>query len=117
MGTPQSGIFALGTASHAYLEFDVIDKGAADELVIAVASLRELAGRGAAAPQDPQHHESLEPDDEVVDFELEEAAVMPRTPAPAQNASTCGAGSAWAGRDSIISAASSAPSAAVAART
>ena len=28
MSTAQSGIFALGTASHAYLEFDVIDKGA-----------------------------------------------------------------------------------------
>ena len=41
MSTPQSGIFALGTASHAYLEFDL--RGSADgrALVSAVAGLRE----------------------------------------------------------------------------
>ena len=40
MNTPQGGIFALGTASHAYLEFDAAgaDPG---ELVRRVASLRE----------------------------------------------------------------------------
>src|SRR5213594_3804490 len=40
MSTPQSGIFALGTASHAYLEFDATgsDSGA---LVKAIAGLRE----------------------------------------------------------------------------
>lgn len=37
MRSPQAGIFALGTASHAYLELD----GDGDELVRAVASLRE----------------------------------------------------------------------------
>ncbi|MGH2973161.1 MAG: Dyp-type peroxidase [Gaiellaceae bacterium] len=37
MRSPQSGIFALGTASHAYLELD----GGSAELVTAVASLRE----------------------------------------------------------------------------
>jgi porphyrinogen peroxidase len=41
MSTPQSGIFALGTASHAYLEFDVSDGRAGAELVPAIASLRE----------------------------------------------------------------------------
>ena len=41
MSVPQSGIFALGTASHAYLEFDVIDDGAGPKLVSAVARLRE----------------------------------------------------------------------------
>ena len=41
MSTSQSGIFALGTASHAYLEFDARQEGAADELVRAIASLRE----------------------------------------------------------------------------
>src|SRR2546427_6622702 len=41
MSTSQSGIFALGTASHAYLEFDARQRGAARELVGAVASLRE----------------------------------------------------------------------------
>ena len=41
MSTPQSGIFALGTASHAYLEFDARQRGAPRELVRAVVSLRE----------------------------------------------------------------------------
>jgi len=41
MSTSQSGIFALGTASHAYLEFDARQGGTAGELVVAVASLRE----------------------------------------------------------------------------
>ena len=41
MNTPQSGIFALGTASHAYLEFDASAAARAGELVRAVASLRE----------------------------------------------------------------------------
>src|SRR5712692_4244721 len=40
MSTSQSGIFALGTASHAYLELDA-RSGATRELVTAVASLRE----------------------------------------------------------------------------
>jgi len=40
MRTPQTGIFALGTASHAYLELDATE-GAGPELVTAVASLRE----------------------------------------------------------------------------
>ena len=39
MRTPQSGIFALGTNSHAYLELDA--SVGADQLVRAVASLRE----------------------------------------------------------------------------
>jgi putative iron-dependent peroxidase len=41
MTTPQGGIFALGTASHAYLEFDAVAAQAAPNLVTAVASLRE----------------------------------------------------------------------------
>jgi putative iron-dependent peroxidase len=41
MSTPQSGIFALGTASHAYLELDALKPAATRELVTAVASLRE----------------------------------------------------------------------------
>jgi porphyrinogen peroxidase len=40
VSTPQGGIFALGTASHAYLEFDALD-GHEGELVRAVSSLRE----------------------------------------------------------------------------
>jgi porphyrinogen peroxidase len=41
METPQAGIFALGTASHAYLEFDLRSPDAGSKLVMAVASLRE----------------------------------------------------------------------------
>ena len=41
MRTAQSGIFALGTSSHAYLEFDVLDGRKGEELVAAVSSLRE----------------------------------------------------------------------------
>ena len=41
MSTPQSGIFALGTASTAYLEFDARQPHAARDLVRSIASLRE----------------------------------------------------------------------------
>jgi porphyrinogen peroxidase len=41
MRAPQGGIFALGTASHAYLEFDASGRPAGIDLVRAVASLRE----------------------------------------------------------------------------
>lgn len=41
MKTPQAGIFALGTASHAYLEFDAVSPGYGEELVATIAALRE----------------------------------------------------------------------------
>jgi putative iron-dependent peroxidase len=41
MTSPQSGIFALGTASHAYLEFDRRNGADARTLVRAIAALRE----------------------------------------------------------------------------
>jgi porphyrinogen peroxidase len=41
MSTPQTGIFALGTASTAYLEFDACEPAAAPGLVAHIASLRE----------------------------------------------------------------------------
>src|SRR5207302_1250179 len=41
MSTPQSGIFALGTSSHTYLEFDLTTRGDALSLVTAMADLRE----------------------------------------------------------------------------
>src|SRR3954447_22006065 len=41
VNTAQGGIFALGTASHAYLEFDASGDVEPGELVRAVASLRE----------------------------------------------------------------------------
>jgi putative iron-dependent peroxidase len=41
MNSPQSGIFALGTSSHAYIEFDLLDQKNGAELVHAISSLRE----------------------------------------------------------------------------
>src|SRR5438105_2206264 len=41
MSTPQTGIFALGTASHAYLEFDLRASADGRALVSAVAGLRQ----------------------------------------------------------------------------
>lgn len=41
MNTPQSGIFALGTSSHAYLEFDLRTGKSPRKLIIAMANLRE----------------------------------------------------------------------------
>jgi putative iron-dependent peroxidase len=41
MNTPQSGIFALGTPSHAYLEFDLHPGKKARDLVAAMADVRE----------------------------------------------------------------------------
>jgi porphyrinogen peroxidase len=38
---PQAGIFALGTSSHAYLEFDARDDEAAEQIVGAIARLRK----------------------------------------------------------------------------
>ena len=41
MYTPQAGIFALGTSSHAYLEFDVMDAAKREEFATKIASIRE----------------------------------------------------------------------------
>jgi putative iron-dependent peroxidase len=41
MNSPQSGIFALGTSSHAYIEFDLLEKKSGVALVQAISSLRE----------------------------------------------------------------------------
>jgi porphyrinogen peroxidase len=41
MVTPQEGIFALGTASHAYLEFDARPGANPSSVVLAVAAMRE----------------------------------------------------------------------------
>ncbi len=41
MYTPQAGIFALGTSSHTYLEFDLLDPTQRKELVSTLASVHE----------------------------------------------------------------------------
>ncbi|HLX19238.1 MAG TPA: Dyp-type peroxidase [Gaiellaceae bacterium] len=64
MDSPQSGIFALGTASHAYLEFDGRDRAA---LVTAIASLREprtaMGGVNLVAGFRPELWREVAPDD------------------------------------------------------
>lgn len=41
MKTPQAGIFALGTASHAYLEFDVVNPRDGEKFVATISAFRE----------------------------------------------------------------------------
>lgn len=41
MYTPQAGIFALGTSSHAYLEFDISDAKKREEFASTISSIRE----------------------------------------------------------------------------
>ena len=41
MYTPQAGIFALGTSSHAYLEFDLVDAKKCKELASTISAIRE----------------------------------------------------------------------------
>lgn len=41
MYTPQAGIFALGTSSHAYLEFDVLDTKKHEEFASTISAIRE----------------------------------------------------------------------------
>ena len=41
MYTPQAGIFALGTSSHAYLEFDLLDPSRRNAFASAIAAIRE----------------------------------------------------------------------------
>jgi putative iron-dependent peroxidase len=69
MASPQTGIFALGTASHAYLELDATGDGAA--LVTAVASLREprttMGGVNLVAGFRPELWRELRPGDTSAD--------------------------------------------------
>ena len=41
MYTPQAGIFALGTSSHAYLEFDILDAAKYKQFASTIAAIRE----------------------------------------------------------------------------
>jgi hypothetical protein len=41
MHTPQAGIFSLGTSSHAYLEFDLLDAKKCKEFAAAISAIRE----------------------------------------------------------------------------
>jgi porphyrinogen peroxidase len=89
MRTPQGGIFALGTASHAYLEFDAAPGHGAD-LVQAVAALREprttMGGVNLVVGFRPRLWAEAVPDDapaDVTDFDRDlvgtDGFVMPAT--------------------------------------
>jgi putative iron-dependent peroxidase len=41
MYTPRAGIFALGTSSHAYLEFDLLDAKRCNEFASIISAIRE----------------------------------------------------------------------------
>ena len=102
MKTPQGGIFALGTASHAYLEFDAVPGRAAREAVAAVASLREprttMGGVNLVAGFRPSLWAGAVPEDapaNVHDFELLVAADGFRMPATQHDAVLWLSGSAY----------------------
>ena len=65
--TPQPGIYALGTPSHAYLELDASSEGERGELVRAIASLREprttMGGVNLVAGFRPELWGTVAPDD------------------------------------------------------
>jgi porphyrinogen peroxidase len=71
MRAPQSGVFALGTASHAYLELDA--RGAAYDMVGAVASLREprttMGGVNLVAGFRPELWREVVPEDSPAELE------------------------------------------------
>jgi putative iron-dependent peroxidase len=73
MSTSQSGIFALGTASHAYLEFDARQEGTARDLAAAISSLREprttMGGVNLVAGFRPELWRALVPDDAPAEVE------------------------------------------------
>jgi putative iron-dependent peroxidase len=73
MRSPQGGIFALGTSSHAYLEFDSADGAAGRALVTAVASLREprttMGGVNLVAGFRPELWRTVAPDDAPAELE------------------------------------------------
>jgi porphyrinogen peroxidase len=52
MDTPQAGIFALGTSSHAYLEFDLLDAKKGKGFVSTISAIRE--------PRTTDHHRRSE---------------------------------------------------------
>jgi porphyrinogen peroxidase len=64
---PQPGIFALGTGSHAYLEFDRLAGRESRGLVSAISSLREprttMGGVNLVAGFRPEHWREVVPDD------------------------------------------------------
>jgi porphyrinogen peroxidase len=90
MYTPQVGIFALGTSSHAYLEFDVLDARNSREFAVAISAIREprttTAGVNFVIGFRPELWRDIVPDEappDVVGFNSEirgtEGFLMPST--------------------------------------
>jgi porphyrinogen peroxidase len=73
VGLPQAGIFALGTASHAYLEFDVSAGGNGGDLVATISSFREprttMSGVNLVAGFRPELWREAAPDDAPAEIE------------------------------------------------
>jgi putative iron-dependent peroxidase len=67
MSSPQSGIFALGTSSHTYLEFDLRQGAAGGDLIRDAASLREprttMSGVNLVVGFRPELWRAIAPDD------------------------------------------------------
>jgi porphyrinogen peroxidase len=67
MNSPQAGIFALGTASHAYLEFDVFNRQKGRDLVAAISAVREprttIGGVNLVVGFRPELWSEVAPDD------------------------------------------------------
>jgi putative iron-dependent peroxidase len=80
VANPQSGIFALGTASHAYLELDASEEAAPADLVQAVASLREprttMGGVNLVAGFRPELWRGVVPEDAPADVDGFNAPVI-----------------------------------------
>jgi putative iron-dependent peroxidase len=73
VSSPQNGIFALGTASHAYLELRLVDAGLRDDLVARISALREprttMGGINLVAGFRPELWRATAPDDAPEDLE------------------------------------------------
>src|SRR6266446_4059771 len=73
MSLPQAGIFALGTASHAYLEFDVSAGRKGEDLVATISSFREprttMGGVNLVAGFRPELWRQAAPDDAPAELE------------------------------------------------
>lgn len=90
MQTAQAGIFALGTSSHVYLEFDLVDKKDRKEFASAIAAIREprttTGGVNFVIGFRPELWHEMAPEDSPVsihgfdkDIEGVEGFVMPAT--------------------------------------
>lgn len=73
MKTPQAGIFALGTASHEYLEFDLLASQKQKDLVAAIRSIREprttIGGVNLVAGFRPELWRDIAPNDTPPDIQ------------------------------------------------